>query len=84
MRLTEIMQTAVDTVDADAPAGIGLAADEAEQGPSPRGHEEPLGGIVTVTDLLGIHGRGAQRPTARSQRAVLRGRGPRRKPFAQS
>jgi acetoin utilization protein AcuB len=40
-----------------------------------------LRGIVTVTDLLELMGRGAERPTARAQRAVLRGRGPRRKPF---
>jgi acetoin utilization protein AcuB len=40
-----------------------------------------LRGIVTVTDLLELIGKGAQRPTARAQRAVLRGRGPRRKPF---
>jgi acetoin utilization protein AcuB len=40
-----------------------------------------LRGIVTVTDLLELIGKGAERPTARAQRAVLRDRGPRRKPF---
>lgn len=40
-----------------------------------------LRGIVTVTDLLVLIGKGAERPTARAQRAVMRGRGPRRKPF---
>jgi hypothetical protein len=36
---------------------------------------------VTVTDLLELIGKGAERPTARAQRAVMRTRGPRRKPF---
>lgn len=40
-----------------------------------------LRGIITVTDLLELIVRGAERPTARSQRAVLRGRGPRRTLF---
>jgi acetoin utilization protein AcuB len=40
-----------------------------------------LRGIVTVTDLLSLIGRGAERPVARAQRAVMRGRGQRRKPF---
>lgn len=40
-----------------------------------------LRGIITVTDLLELIGRGAERPVARSERAVMRGRGPRRKPF---
>lgn len=40
-----------------------------------------LRGIVTATDLLELIGKGAERPTARAQRAILRGRGPRRKPF---
>ena len=39
-----------------------------------------LRGIITVTDLLELIGRGAERPTAWSQRAVIRGRGPRRRP----
>ena len=40
-----------------------------------------LRGIITVTDLLSLIGRGAERPVARAQRAVMRGRGQRRKPF---
>jgi acetoin utilization protein AcuB len=40
-----------------------------------------LRGIITVTDLLELIGRGAERPVARAQRAVMRGRGQRRKPF---
>lgn len=40
-----------------------------------------LRGIITVTDLLELIGKGAERPTARAQRAIMRGRGPRRKPF---
>ncbi|MGB2714219.1 MAG: CBS domain-containing protein [Vicinamibacterales bacterium] len=40
-----------------------------------------LRGIITVTDLLELIGRGVERPTARAQRAIMRGRGPRRKPF---
>lgn len=40
-----------------------------------------LRGIVTVTDLLELIGKGAERPMATAQRAVMRGRGPRRKPF---
>jgi CBS domain-containing protein len=40
-----------------------------------------LRGIITVTDLLELIGKGAERPTARAQRAVMRGRGLRRKPF---
>ena len=40
-----------------------------------------LRGIITVTDLLELIGKGAERPTARATRAILRGRGQRRKPF---
>jgi CBS domain-containing protein len=39
-----------------------------------------LVGIVTVTDLLELLGRGAERPMARGRRAVMAGRGHRRKP----
>ncbi len=35
-------------------------------------------GIVTTTDLLDLLGRGAERPNGKSERWVLRGRGPRR------
>ena len=35
-------------------------------------------GIVTTTDLLELLGRGAERPTARAQRRILRDRGARR------
>jgi len=38
-----------------------------------------LAGIVTITDLLELVGRGAERPVARSRRWVMKGRGPRRK-----
>lgn len=41
-----------------------------------------LRGIITATDLLELIGKGAERPSARAQRAVMRGRGPRRKPFS--
>jgi acetoin utilization protein AcuB len=40
-----------------------------------------LRGIVTITDLFELLGTGAERPATRAQRAILRGRGPRRKPF---
>ena len=40
-------------------------------------------GIITVTDLLEMIGKGAERPVAKAERAVLRGRGQRRKPFKQ-
>lgn len=35
-------------------------------------------GIVTITDLLDLLGRGAERPIAKSTRWTLKGRGPRR------
>jgi len=38
-----------------------------------------LVGIVTTTDLLTLIGRGAERPIAKGRRAVMKGRGPRRK-----
>lgn len=38
-----------------------------------------LVGIVTVSDLLDLIGRGVERPVARTERATLRGRGPRQK-----
>lgn len=38
-----------------------------------------LAGIVTITDLLELVGRGAERPVAKSRRWVMKGRGPRRK-----
>jgi acetoin utilization protein AcuB len=41
-----------------------------------------LAGIVTVTDLLELLGRGAERPIDHSRRWVMAGRGPRRKPYA--
>ena len=41
-----------------------------------------LAGIVTVTDLLELLGKGAERPVAESKRWVMAGRGHRRKPFA--
>lgn len=41
-----------------------------------------LRGIVTITDLLELLGKGAERPAPRAQRAILRDRGQRRKPFA--
>lgn len=40
-----------------------------------------LRGIIIVTDLLELIGRGAEQPVARSQRGGMRGRGTRRKPF---
>lgn len=43
-----------------------------------------LAGIVTVTDLLELLGKGAERPSPTSRRPVLKGRGPRRKPFEPS
>lgn len=40
-----------------------------------------LAGIVTVTDLLNLLGKGAERPAPTSRRTVLKGRGgPRQKP----
>ncbi len=36
-------------------------------------------GMVTIADLLGLIGRGAERPSPRSTRWTLRDRGPRRK-----
>lgn len=44
--------------------------------------EGKLAGIVTTTDLLEVLGRGAIRPSPKSVRPVLKGRGPRRKPFS--
>jgi acetoin utilization protein AcuB len=41
-----------------------------------------LAGIVTTTDLLTLIGRGAERPVAKGRRAVMKGRGPRRKPVS--
>jgi acetoin utilization protein AcuB len=41
--------------------------------------EGRLVGIVTTSDLLELIGRGAERPVGRSQRWILKGRGPRRK-----
>ena len=41
-----------------------------------------LVGIVTTTDLLELIGRGVERPTAKSKRWVMKGRGPRRKSTA--
>lgn len=40
-----------------------------------------LVGIVTITDLLVLVGRGAERPIARSTRWTMKGRGPRRKTY---
>jgi acetoin utilization protein AcuB len=36
-------------------------------------------GMVTTTDLLELIGRGAERPVARTERRIMKGRGPRRK-----
>jgi acetoin utilization protein AcuB len=41
--------------------------------------DDELVGIITTTDLLELIGRGAERPTAKGQRWVMKGRGPRRK-----
>lgn len=41
--------------------------------------DDELVGIVTTTDLLVLIGRGAERPTAKGKRWVMKGRGPRRK-----
>jgi acetoin utilization protein AcuB len=38
-----------------------------------------LVGILTITDLLEMLGRGVDRPTAKGKRWVMKGRGPRRK-----
>jgi acetoin utilization protein AcuB len=43
--------------------------------------DERLVGILTTTDLLELIGRGVQHPTAKGKRWILKGRGPRRKPF---
>ncbi len=40
--------------------------------------KDRLVGIVTISDLLDLIGRGAERPVAKSQRWTLKGRGPRR------
>lgn len=40
-----------------------------------------LVGIVTVSDLLELLGRGLERPIATGPRWTMKGRGPRRKPF---
>jgi acetoin utilization protein AcuB len=41
--------------------------------------EERLVGIVTVSDLLTLLGKGSERPASKSKRWILKGRGPRRK-----
>jgi acetoin utilization protein AcuB len=41
-----------------------------------------LVGMVTVTDLLELLGRGLERPTPTSQRWIMRGRGPRKRAVA--
>lgn len=41
--------------------------------------KEKLVGIVTITDVLELVGRGAERPVPKSRRWVMKGRGPRRK-----
>ena len=41
--------------------------------------EGRLVGILTITDLLEMLGRGVDRPTAKGKRWVMKGRGPRRK-----
>ncbi len=41
--------------------------------------EGRLVGILTITDLLEMLGRGIDRPTAKGKRWVMKGRGPRRK-----
>jgi acetoin utilization protein AcuB len=43
--------------------------------------EDKLVGILTTTDLLELIGRGVQHPTSKGTRPILKGRGPRRKPF---
>ena len=43
--------------------------------------EDRLVGILTTTDLLELIGRGVQHPTPKGTRPILKGRGPRRKPF---
>ncbi len=43
-----------------------------------------LAGILTITDLLELLGRGAERPAPRSQRWILKSRGPRRKAVSPS
>ncbi len=42
--------------------------------------DHQLAGIVTVTDLLELIGRGVERPSSKPRRWVMKGRGPRRKP----
>jgi CBS domain-containing protein len=41
--------------------------------------EGKLVGILTITDVLELIGRGVERPTAKGKRWILKGRGPRRK-----
>lgn len=41
--------------------------------------EGKLVGILTLTDVLGLIGRGVERPTTKGKRWILKGRGPRRK-----
>ena len=41
--------------------------------------DDELVGIITTTDLLELIGRGAERPTVKGKRWVMKGRGPRRK-----
>jgi acetoin utilization protein AcuB len=43
--------------------------------------DDRLVGIVTTTDLLELLGRGVQHPVSTRERPILKGRGPRRKPF---
>ena len=43
--------------------------------------DERLVGIVTTTDLLELIGRGFEPPASKGRRTILKGRGPRRKPF---
>jgi acetoin utilization protein AcuB len=43
--------------------------------------DDELVGILTTTDLLEILGKGVERPAAKGTRWILKGRGPRRKPF---
>lgn len=43
--------------------------------------DERLVGIVTTTDLLELIGRGLEAPPMKGRRPILKGRGPRRKPY---
>ena len=43
--------------------------------------DDELVGILTTTDLLEVLGKGVERPAAKGKRWILKGRGPRRKPF---